>query len=64
MTQDEYLADTNAVSYVSHSVSAVLASAEEEMKCKYLFAVEVCCASFTPFVLSVAVALGYEALMF
>ena len=49
------MADTDAASFVNCSVSAVLASAEEEQKCKYLFAAELYHASFTSFV---------EALMF
>ena len=44
--------DTDAASYVNHSVSTVLASAEEEKKWKYLSAAELRHASFTPFVVS------------
>ena len=61
---DVRVADTDAASYVYHPESAVLASAEEEKKCKHLSAVELCHASFTPFVISVDGALGHEALMF
>jgi len=58
------VADTGAASYVNHSVSAVLATAEEEKKHKYLSAAELRHASFTPFVVSVDGALGHKALMF
>jgi len=58
------VADTDAASYVNHSVSAVLATAEEEKKRKHLSAVELRHASFTPFVVSVDGALGHEVLMF
>ena len=62
---DVRVADTDAASYVYRPVSAVLASAEEEKKHKYLTAVELCHASFTPFVVeSFDGALGHEALMF
>jgi len=61
---DVRVADTDAASYVNHSVSAVLAIAEEEKKHKYLPAAELRHASFTPFVVSVDGTLGYEALMF
>jgi len=44
---DGRVADTDAASYVNHSVSAVLATAEEEKKHKYLSAAELCHASFT-----------------
>ena len=33
---DVRVADTDAASYINHPVSAVLASAEEEEKCKHL----------------------------
>jgi len=58
------VADTDAASYVNRSVSAVLATAEEEKKRKYLSAAELRHASFTPFVISADGALGHEALMF
>ena len=61
---DVRVADTDAVSYADRSVSAVLASAEEEKKHKYLSAAELHHASFTPFVVSVDGAFGHEALMF
>ena len=61
---DVRVADTDAASYVYHPVSALLASAEEENKCKQLSAVELRHASFTPFIESFAGALGHEALMF
>ena len=54
------VADIDAASYVNLPVSAILASAEEEKKCKYLSAAELCHASFIPFVVSVDGALGYE----
>ena len=44
-------------------MSAVLFSAEEKKKCKYLSAAELHHAFFTPFVISVDGALGHEALM-
>ena len=50
--------------YVNHTIAAVLASAEEKKKRKYLSVAELRHASFTPFVVSVDGALGYEALMF
>ena len=61
---DVRVTDTDAASYVNRSVSAVLATAEEEKKRKYLSASELRHASFTPFVVSVDGALGHEALMF
>jgi len=57
------VADTDAASYVNHSVSAALTTAEEK-KCKYSSAAELCHASFTPFVVSADGALGHETLMF
>ena len=45
-------------------MSAVLATAEEEKKHKYLTAADSRHASFTPFVVSVDGALGHEASMF
>ena len=50
---DIRVTDTDAASYIDHSVVAVLASAEEVKKW-----------SFTPFVVSVDGALGHKALMF
>ena len=44
---DVTVADTDADFYVNCSVSAVLATAEEEKKCKYLSAPELHHASFT-----------------
>ena len=61
---DVRVVDTDAASHVNHSVSAVLVSAEEAKKRKYLSAAELRYASFTPFVASVAGALGHGALMF
>ena len=61
---DVRVVDTDAASYVNHSVSTVLASAEEEKKLKYLSAAEFRNASFTPFVMSVDGALGHGDLMF
>ena len=61
---DVRVVDTDAASYVNRSVSAVLASAEEEKKRKYLSAAELRHASFTPFVVSVDGALGHGALVF
>jgi len=58
------VADTDAASCVNCSVSAVLATAEEEKKHKYLTAAELRHVSFTPFVVSVDGALEHEALMF
>jgi len=61
---DVRVADTDVVSYVNHSVSAVLPTVEEEKKCKYLSAAELCYAPFTPYVVLVDGALGHETLMF
>jgi len=61
---DVRVANTDAASYVNHSVSAVLATAEEEKKHKYLSAAESCHASFTPFVVLVDGVLGHKASMF
>jgi len=36
------VADTDTASYVNHSMSAILATAEEEKKLKYLSAAELC----------------------
>jgi len=58
------VADTDVPSCVSRSVSAVLATAEEEKKHKYLSAAELRYTSFTPFVVSVNGALGHEVLSF
>ena len=57
---DVRVADTDAASYVGRSVDAVLASAEQEKKQKYLLAAETRHASFSPFVVSVDRALGCE----
>ena len=59
---DVRVGDTDAASYVNCYVSAVLASAEEEKKHKYLSALSYT-ASFTPIVY-IDGALGHEALMF
>ena len=61
---DVRVVDTDAASYVNRSVSAVLASAEEEKKWKYLSTAELHHASFTLFVVSVDRALGHGALIF
>ena len=61
---DVRVTDMDASSYVNRSVAAVLASAEEEKKHKYLSAAESWRTSFTPFVISVDGVLGHEALMF
>ena len=50
--------------YINCSVAAILASAEEEKKPKYLSAAKLRRASFTPFVVLVDGALGHGALMF
>ena len=50
---DVRVADADVASYVYCPVSAVLASAEEEQRCKHLSAVELRHAPFTPFVVSV-----------
>ena len=50
---DVHVVDTDAQSYSSRSVSAVLSAAEQEKKGKYLEAAEARSSSFTPFVLSV-----------
>jgi len=60
---DVRVADTDAASYVNHSVFAVLATAEEEKKHKYLSATELCHVSFTPFVVLVDGALGYKVVL-
>ena len=57
---DVRVTDTDASSYVNHSVAAVLASAEEEKKRKYLSAAESRRSSFTPFIVSVDGALGHQ----
>jgi len=57
------VADTDAASYVNRSVSAVLATDEEEKKCKYSSAAELRHTFFTPFVVLVDGALGHEALL-
>ena len=56
--------DTDALSYLSGSVDAILSSAEQEKKRKYLEAVEARHASFTPFVMSVDGFLGCKAAHF
>ena len=61
---DVQVTDFDAAFYVDHPVSTVLATAEEEEKRKYLPATQLCHASFTPFIVSIDGALGYEALMF
>ena len=53
--------DTDAQSYASRTVDAVLCSAEQEKKRKCLAAVEDRRASFTPFVVSVDGVLGHDA---
>ena len=58
------IVDTDAQSYLSRSVNAILTSAEQEKKRKYSEAVEARCASFTPFVMSVDGFLGREAAHF
>jgi len=58
------VADTDAASYVNCSVSAVLATAEEEKKHKYLSAAELCIVFSTLFAVLVDEALGHEALVF
>jgi len=60
---DVRVVDTDAASYVNCSVSAVMATAEEEKR-KYLSAAESRHASFTSFVVSVDGALGYEVSIF
>ena len=45
---DIRVVDTNARSYLSHSPSVVLASAEAKKKRKYCDACTECCATFTP----------------
>ena len=58
---DVRVIDTDAQSYASRTVDAVLCSAEQEKERKYLAAVEERCASFTPFVVSVDGVLGHDA---
>eukprot|EP00731_Ephydatia_muelleri_P015411 Em0008g1131a len=58
---DVRVIDTDAHSYASHTVDAVLCSAEQEKKRKYSAAVEERRASFTPFVVSVDGVLGHDA---
>ena len=50
--------------YVSRFVADVLATAEEEKKCKYGAAAEEHCALFSPFVVTVDGVLGHEAGLF
>ena len=57
---DVHVVDTDAQAYLSRSVSAILSSAEQEKKRKYLEAVEARHASLTPFVMSVDGFLGHE----
>ena len=56
--------DTDANSYVQRNVEAVLSSAEHMKKMKYVDAVEMRHATFTPFVVSVDGILGRTARMF
>ena len=58
---DVRVIDTDAQSYASRTVDAVLCSAELEKKRKYSAAVEERHASFTPFVVSVDGVLGHDA---
>ena len=58
---DVRVVDTDAQSYASCTVDAVLCSAEQEKKRKYSAAVEERHASFTPFVVSVDGVLGHDA---
>ena len=58
---DVRVVDTDAQSYASRTVDAVLCSAEQEKKRKYSAAVEDRRASFTPFVVSVDGVLGHDA---
>ena len=55
---DVRVTDTDATSYINHSVSAVLATAEEEKK---LSTAELHHASFTSFIVSVDGTLEHEA---
>ena len=61
---DVRVVDTDTQSYLSRSVSAILSSAEQEKKNKYLEAVEAKRASFISFMMSVDGFLGYEAAHF
>ena len=58
------MTDADAPSYLSHSVGGVLAMAEEDKKRKYVSAVEARRGSFSPFVVTVAGAMGPEAVLF
>ena len=58
---DVRVVHTDAQSYASRTVDAVLCSAEQEKKRKYSAAVEDRHASFTPFVVSVDGVLGHDA---
>ena len=58
---DVRVVDTDAQSYACRTVDAVLCSAEQKKKRKYLAAVEERRASFTPFVVSVDGVLGHDA---
>lgn len=55
--------DTDAQSYVSHSVD-ILATAEMKKKQKYGLIAEACYVSFSPFVVLVDGALGNEGVLF
>ena len=61
---DVRVIDTDAQSYISHSVAVVLVGAEEEKKRKYRLAAEARHASFSPFVISVDGDLGKEVALF
>jgi len=61
---DVSITNVNASSYVNRYVAAVLASAEEAKKRKFLSAAELRYASVTPFVDSIDRTLGHEALVF
>ena len=58
---DVRVVDTDAQSYASRTVDAVLCSAEQEKKRKYSAAVEERRASFTPYVVSVDGVMGHDA---
>ena len=58
---DIRVVDTDAPSYIKRTVEAVLQTAEQEKKKKYLEAVQTRRATFSPFVVSVDGVLGCEA---
>ena len=61
---DVHVTDTDAPSFLSHSVADVLAMVEMEKLHKCGSAIETWCTSFSPFVISVDDAMGHEIHLF